>query len=155
MGIVTGATMANFTSLAAARHALLLRLGWNVEGQGLFGGPPITVVTNEESHVSVFASLQMLGLGRGRVTRVAADEQGRMRPEALQTALRGLTTPSIVCAQAGNVNTGAFDPLHAIAPLVHAAGGWLHVDGAFGAWAAGSVVEAFDEGTGACRFHRG
>ena len=136
MGIVTGATMANFTSLAAARHALLLQLGWNVEEQGLFGAPPITVVTNEESHVSVFASLQMLGLGRERVTRVAADEQGRMRPDALQATLRELTTPAIVCAQAGNVNTGAFDPLHAIAPLVHAAGGWLHVDGAFGAWAA-------------------
>ena len=136
MGIVTGATMANFTSLAAARHALLLRLGWNAEEQGLFGAPPIAVITNDESHVTVFASLQMLGLGRSRVTRVAADEQGRMRPDALEAALRDLSIPAIVCAQAGNVNTGAFDPLHAIAPLVHNAGGWLHVDGAFGAWAA-------------------
>jgi len=136
MGVVTGATMANFTSLAAARHALLLRLGWNVEEQGLFGAPPIAVVTNEESHVSVFASLQMLGLGRARVSRVAADEQGRMRPDALEATIRELRTPAIVCAQVGNVNTGAFDPLSAIAPMVHDAGGWLHVDGAFGVWAA-------------------
>jgi hypothetical protein len=90
MGVVTGATMANFTSLAAARHALLLRLGWNVEEQGLFGAPPIAVVTNEESHVSVFASLQMLGLGRARVSRVAADEQGRMRPTRSKATLREL-----------------------------------------------------------------
>jgi len=136
MGIVTGATMANFTCLAAARHALLLRLGWNVEEQGLFGAPAIPVITNDESHITVFASLQMLGLGRSRVTRVAADEQGRMRPDALAAILRDVSTPAIVCAQAGNVNTGAFDPLDAIAPLVHDAGGWLHVDGAFGAWAA-------------------
>ena len=138
MGVVTGATMANFTSLAAARHALLMRLHWNVEEQGLFGAPPIAVVTNEESHVTIFAALQMLGLGRARVTRVPADEQGRMRPDKLQSVLRELELPAIVCAQAGNVNSGAFDPVREIASIVHDAGGWLHVDGAFGAWAAAS-----------------
>jgi glutamate/tyrosine decarboxylase-like PLP-dependent enzyme len=138
MGIVTGATMANFTSLAAARHAVLRQAGWDVEEQGLFGAPEIHVVTSDESHISVFASLQMLGLGRSRVRRVATDEQGRMRADALKSALAGLTGPIIVCAQAGNVNTGSFDPLAGIAPVVHDAGGWLHVDGAFGIWAAAS-----------------
>ncbi|PYO80361.1 MAG: aspartate aminotransferase family protein [Gemmatimonadetes bacterium] len=138
MGIVTGGTMGNFTGLAAGRHMLLARAGWEVEEQGLFGAPEFAVLTSDESHMSVFASLQMLGLGRSRVTRIAADEQGRMRPDALREALSRLTTPALVCAQAGNVNTGAFDPLDAIAQLVHDAGGWLHVDGAFGAWAAAS-----------------
>jgi glutamate/tyrosine decarboxylase-like PLP-dependent enzyme len=136
LGIVTGATMANFTSLAAARHALLLRRDWNVEEQGLFGAPPIAVVANEESHVSIFAALQMLGLGRARVTRVPADDQGRMRPDALRSALHDVGGRAIVCGQAGNVNSGAFDPLREIASIVHDGGGWLHVDGAFGAWAA-------------------
>jgi glutamate/tyrosine decarboxylase-like PLP-dependent enzyme len=136
MGIVTGATMANFTSLAAARHAVLRRSGWDVEEQGLFGAPEIHVLTSDESHVSVFASLQMLGLGRSRVTRIATDGQGRMRAIALSAALERLSGPIIVCAQAGNVNTGSFDPLDDIAPLAHAANGWLHVDGAFGVWAA-------------------
>jgi glutamate/tyrosine decarboxylase-like PLP-dependent enzyme len=138
LGLVTGGTMANFTSLAAARHAVLRRAGWNVEEEGLFGAPPITVFTSDESHVSIFASLQMLGLGRSRVTRVETDEQGRMRPDALRRELEGVIGPIIVCAQAGNVNTGAFDPLAEIAPIVQGAGGWLHVDGAFGAWAAAS-----------------
>jgi len=136
MGIVTGATMANFTSLAAARHAVARRVGWDVEERGLFGAPEINVLTSDESHVSVFASLQMLGLGRSRVTRIATDDQGRMRRYALKTAIEGRSGPIIVCAQAGNVNTGAFDPLNDIAPVVHGAGGWLHVDGAFGVWAA-------------------
>ena len=139
LGFTTGGTMANFTALAAARCALLRSVGWNVEEQGLFGAPAITVVTNAESHVSIFASLQMLGLGRERVVRVAADGQGRMRPDALREALAGINTPVLVCAQAGNVNTGAFDPLPEIVPLVRERGGhkvWLHVDGAFGLWAA-------------------
>lgn len=136
MGIVTGATMANFTSLAAARHAVLRTAGWDIEEQGLFGAPEIHVLTSDESHISIFASLQMLGLGRSRVTRIAADDQGRMRPDALKTSLANLSGPIIVCAQAGNVNTGAFDPIAEIAPLVHDANGWLHVDGAFGVWAA-------------------
>ncbi len=140
LGFTTGGTMANFTALAAARHALLKTVGWNVEEQGLFGAPAITVVTNAESHVSIFASLQMLGLGRERVIRVPTDAQGRMRPDALQAALVGITTPVLVCAQAGNVNTGAFDPLPEIVPLVRACHGWLHVDGAFGLWAAASAA---------------
>lgn len=138
LGIVTGATMANFTGLAAARHAMLARAGWDVEERGLFGAPEFAVVTSDESHISIFAALQMLGLGRARVTRIATDAQGRMRADTLQGTLRGIDTPVVVCAQAGNVNTGAFDPLADIAAMVHAAGGWLHVDGAFGAWAAAS-----------------
>ena len=140
LGFTTGGTMANFTALAAARHALLQTLGWNVEEHGLFDAPAITVVTSAESHVSIFASLQMLGLGRERVIRVPTDAQGRMRPDELQVALSRISTPVLVCAQAGNVNTGAFDPLPEIVPLVHSRGGWLHVDGAFGLWAAASSV---------------
>jgi len=138
LGFVTGATMANFTSLAAARHALLKSAGWHVEEQGLFGAPPIPVITSEESHVTVFASLQMLGLGRERVIRIPTDGQGRMRPDELRSALATVDAPALVCAQAGNVNTGSFDPLPEIAALVHGHRGWLHVDGAFGAWAAAS-----------------
>ncbi len=137
-GFVTGGTMANFTCLGAARHALFRDAGWDVERHGLFGAPPITVVTSEESHVSIFASLQMLGLGRERVTRIPTDEQGRMRPDELRSSLDEIDTPVLVCAQAGNVNTGAFDPIDRIAPIVHARPGWLHVDGAFGTWAAAS-----------------
>lgn len=136
MGIVTGGTMANFTALAAARHALLKSVGWDVEARGLFDAPPITVVTSDESHITIFAALQMLGLGRERVIRVPTDAQGRMRPDELATALAQATSPVLVCVQAGNVNTGSFDPLPEIIPLVRACGGWLHVDGAFGGWAA-------------------
>ncbi len=113
------------------------RVGWNVEEDGLVGAPPIAVVVGEEAHVTIFASLQMLGLGRGRVHRVAADEQGRMRPDALRETLARIDGPTIVCAQAGNVNTGAFDPLPEIAAAVRERpNAWLHVDGAFGLWAA-------------------
>jgi glutamate/tyrosine decarboxylase-like PLP-dependent enzyme len=142
LGFTTGATMANFTALAAARHALLRNVGWDVEEQGLPGAPVFTVVTSDESHVTIFAALQMLGLGRGRVTRVAADEQGRMRADALRSTLAGIAGPVLVCAQAGNVNTGAFDPLPDIAACVHDRSGWLHVDGAFGMWAAASPAHA-------------
>ncbi len=135
-GFTSGATMANFTALAAARHRVLADVGWDVEDRGLFGAPEVTVIIGEEAHATVGAALQMLGLGRARVVRVAADDQGRMRADALGSALTGITGPTIVCAQAGNVNTGAFDPLAAIAGLVHERGGWLHVDGAFGLWAA-------------------
>ena len=138
VGFVTGGTMANFTGLAAARHALFRRLGWDVEAQGLIGAPEITVVTNEESHVSIFASLQMLGLGRDRVVKVPADQQGRMQPEGLKRLLADIHTPVLVCAQAGNVNTGAFDPLTEIAACLQDQRAWLHVDGAFGLWAAAS-----------------
>jgi glutamate/tyrosine decarboxylase-like PLP-dependent enzyme len=138
VGFVTGATMANFTALAAARHAVLARVGWDVERQGLQGAPPVTVITHEGTHVTVFASLQMLGLGRegDRVRQIAADDQGRMRPEALREALTTIDGPAIVCAQAGNVNTGAFDPFEELIPIAHEGGAWVHVDGAFGIWAA-------------------
>jgi glutamate/tyrosine decarboxylase-like PLP-dependent enzyme len=138
VGFVTGGTMGNFTALAAARHALLKQVGWDVEKEGLIGAPSITVVTSDESHVSIFASLQMLGLGSGRVVRVPADDQGRMRSDQLRSLLANIKTPVLVCAQAGNVNTGAFDPIGEIATRVHDHAGWLHVDGAFGLWAAAS-----------------
>jgi glutamate/tyrosine decarboxylase-like PLP-dependent enzyme len=141
VGFVTGGTMANFTALAAARHALLGKLGWNVEQQGLFGAPTITVVTSDESHVSIFASLQMLGLGSGQVVRVPTDDQGRMRSDKLRSILAGIQTPVLVCAQAGNVNTGSFDPIPEIEACIREHRGWLHVDGAFGLWAAASPVQ--------------
>jgi len=131
-GFVTGATMANFTALAAARHVELQQAGWNVEADGLFGAPPITVVVGEEAHSTLFKSLGLLGLGRKRVVRVPVDGQGRMRAEKLPR----LSGPTIVCAQAGNVNTGAFDPIQEVCRKAHAAGAWVHVDGAFGLWAA-------------------
>jgi glutamate/tyrosine decarboxylase-like PLP-dependent enzyme len=139
LGFTTGGTMANFTALAAARHALLQAAGWDVEVEGLFGAPPLTVITSEESHVSIFAALQMLGLGRERVVRIPTDDQGRMRVDELRVILARVTTPVLVCAQAGNVNTGAFDPISEIVPLVIERQGWLHVDGAFGMWAAAST----------------
>ncbi len=132
--VVTGATMANFAALAAARHALLERAGWDVESDGLFGAPPITVVVGEEVHSSLLKALGMLGLGRKRVVQVPVDGQGRMRADALPH----LNELTIVCLQAGNVNTGAFDPAGAICPEAQAAGAWIHVDGAFGLWAATS-----------------
>ncbi len=134
VGFVTGATMANFTALAAARHALLEKLGWDVESQGLFGAPPITVIVGGEVHVSLLKALGLLGLGRDRVVRVPVDGQGRMNAERMP-AIEG---PTIVCIQAGNVNTGAFDPADAIAARLRGTGAWLHVDGAFGLWAAAS-----------------
>jgi glutamate/tyrosine decarboxylase-like PLP-dependent enzyme len=133
-GFVTGAQIANFTSLAAARHAVLRKVGWDVEADGLFGAPPITVVTGEEMHVTVGKALAMLGLGKNRVVRVPTDGQGRMRTDALPR----LNGPAIVCAQAGNVNTGAFDPFLPICEWAHSAGAWVHIDGAFGLWAAAS-----------------
>ncbi len=136
VGFTTGATMASFTGIAAGRHALLARSGWDVERQGLFGAPEFPVIVSDESHVTIFAALQMLGMGRDRVIRVPTDDQGRMRPDALHETLAGLDRPALVCAQAGNVNTGAFDPLPPIVEAVRANGGWLHVDGAFGLWAA-------------------
>jgi glutamate/tyrosine decarboxylase-like PLP-dependent enzyme len=138
VGFVTGATMANFTALAAARHEVLRRAGWDVEEQGLIGAPPVHVVVGDEVHVTVFAALRMLGLGAGRVHRVPADEQGRMQADGLRRVLSSLDGPTIVCAQAGNVNTGAFDPVGEIASAAHAHGAWLHIDGAFGLWAAAS-----------------
>jgi glutamate/tyrosine decarboxylase-like PLP-dependent enzyme len=142
VGFTTGCMMANFTALAAARHAVLARRGWDVETHGLYGAPEIDVVIGAEAHVTIHAALQMLGLGRDRVKRVQADAQGRMDAAALRDVLATCEGPLIVCAQAGNVNTGAFDPLDEIATAVHASKGWLHVDGAFGLWANASPALA-------------
>src|SRR5215510_4179558 len=131
---VTGATMANFAALAAARRAVLRKAGWNVEEDGLFGAPPIRIVVGDEVHASVLKALSLLGLGRARVERVPVDDQGRMRADALP----GLSGATIVCIQAGNVNTGAFDPAREICAAARDAGAWTHVDGAFGLWAAAS-----------------
>jgi glutamate/tyrosine decarboxylase-like PLP-dependent enzyme len=130
-GFVTGATVANFAALAAARHVVLARAGWNVEADGLFGAPAITVITGEEAHPTLLKSLGMLGLGRNRVVRVPVDDQGRMRADALP-AIKG---PTILCLQAGNVNTGAFAPFGRLIEAAQAAGAWVHIDGAFGLWA--------------------
>lgn len=130
IGFVTGATMGNFTALAAARHAQLAKVGWDVEADGLFGAPPITVIVGEEVHISLLKALGMLGLGQKRLVRVPVDEQGRMRADALPP----ISGPTIVCLQAGNVNTGANDPIGEICQIAHAAGAWVHVDGAFGLW---------------------
>ena len=135
VGLVTGATMANFTALAAARNALLAQAGWDVEARGLFGAPEVNVVVGGEVHSSVFLSLRLLGFGAARVRTVAADAEGRMRPEALGEVLAGVEGPTVVCLQAGNVCSGAFDPFAVLVPLAKAAGAWVHVDGAFGLWA--------------------
>jgi len=129
---VTGATMANFSALAAARHAVLQRVGYNVEAEGLFGAPEITVVVGEEVHPSLIKSLGMLGLGRSRVLKVPTDSQGRLRASLLPS----VAPPAIICLQAGNVNTGAFDPIREACAHAHGSGAWVHVDGAFGIWAA-------------------
>jgi glutamate/tyrosine decarboxylase-like PLP-dependent enzyme len=138
-GFVTGATMANFTALAAARHALLMNQGWDVGARGLYGAPEIKVVVGEEVHVSALKALSMLGLGRERVVRVPVDDQGRMRAGALPE----LDEMSIVCIQAGNVNTGAFDPAAEVCSAAHRAGAWVHVDGAFGLWALADPTRAY------------
>src|SRR5262245_7918527 len=138
VGFVTGAQMASFTAILAARHHLLQQAGWDVERHGLFGAPPLDVVVSDESHRTIFRARRMAGLGAERVHRVEADGQGRMRPDRLETILRAGNGPCIICAQIGNVNTGAADPIAAIVPLARERGAWLHVDGAFGLWAATS-----------------
>ncbi len=132
VGFTTGATMGNFTCLAAARHAVLERAGWDVEADGLAGAPPIRIVVGEHVHASMIVALRYLGLGPGRAERVPADAQGAMLADELSLG----DGPTIVCAQAGEVNSGAFDPLAEIADACRASGAWLHVDGAFGLWAA-------------------
>ncbi|HZX78008.1 pyridoxal phosphate-dependent decarboxylase family protein [Lysobacter sp.] len=139
VGFVTGCQMANFTCLAAARHAVLERAGWDVEADGLIGAPRIHVVASVEAHITIDVALRYLGLGTRSVHRVATDEQGRMDADALRDVLATLEGPVIVCAQAGNVNTGAFDPLAEIGRLARERGAWLHVDGAFGLWARASA----------------
>jgi glutamate/tyrosine decarboxylase-like PLP-dependent enzyme len=138
VGFTTGATMASFAALAAARSAVLARVGYDVEAQGLGRAPEIALFAGEAAHATILAAVQMLGLGRDRVRLVPADGAGRMRSEALGEALADVSGPAIVCAQAGEVNTGSCDPLDEIAALCQARGAWLHVDGAFGLWAAAS-----------------
>ncbi|HET9497848.1 MAG TPA: pyridoxal-dependent decarboxylase [Candidatus Limnocylindria bacterium] len=137
VGLPTGAGLGNAVGLAAGRHAVLAREGWDVEARGLYGAPGITVVIGDEAHATVLTALQYLGLGRERVVKVAADEQGRMRADALASQVADVAGPLLLVAQAGNVNTGAFDPMPAIADAVAAhPNAWIHVDGAFGLWAA-------------------
>ncbi len=133
-GFVTGASMANLAALAAARHALLSRLGWDVEAMGLYGAPELRVIVSDEIHVSLTKALSLLGLGRDRVMRVPTDSQGRLQSEHLPA----LDDRTIVCVQAGNVNTGAFDPVAEVCRRARQAGAWVHVDGAFGLWALAS-----------------
>jgi glutamate/tyrosine decarboxylase-like PLP-dependent enzyme len=135
VGFVTGCQMANFTCLAAARHGVLRRAGWDVEQDCLYGAPHINLIASAESHVTIDVALRYLGFGTRAILRVETDEQGRMRPERLRRLLENVSGPTIVCAQAGNVNTGGFDPLREIADVAHEHGAWLHVDGAFGLWA--------------------
>jgi glutamate/tyrosine decarboxylase-like PLP-dependent enzyme len=142
VGFVTGGQMANFTGIAAGRHAVLARAGYDVEEDGLRGAPPVHVVIGAEAHVTVLTALRLLGLGSGRAVRVSADGQGRMQVDALRRALASLDGPTIVCTQAGNVNTGAFDPVGEISDIAHERGAWVHVDGAFGLWAAAAPARA-------------
>jgi glutamate/tyrosine decarboxylase-like PLP-dependent enzyme len=135
---VTGATTANLSALAAARHVVLANAGWNVESDGLIGAPDVKLVVGGEAHPTLFKSLGLLGLGRNKVIKVPVDGQGRMRVDALPP----LSSNTIVCTQAGNVNTGAFDPIQEICRRAHDAGAWVHVDGAFGLWAAAAPSRA-------------
>jgi glutamate/tyrosine decarboxylase-like PLP-dependent enzyme len=140
VGFVTGAMIANFTCLAAARHDVLRRAGWDVEGDGLHGAPPVTVIVGEERHETVDVALRFLGLGEQRSLTVPADDQGRIRLDTLTDILAQVgNTPLIVCLQAGNVHSGAFDPIAEAVDLAHQYGAWVHVDGAFGLWAAASA----------------
>jgi glutamate/tyrosine decarboxylase-like PLP-dependent enzyme len=135
--------MAHFTCLAAARHAVLKKAGWDVEEQGLFGAPEIEVIVGSEAHATIHTALQYLGLGRARVTTVESDEQGRIRLDDLERKLPVPGRPVIVCLQAGNVNTGSFDPFGPAIELVRSRcpDAWIHVDGAFGLWAAASSAQ--------------
>jgi glutamate/tyrosine decarboxylase-like PLP-dependent enzyme len=139
VGFVTGAMVANFTCLAAARHEVLRRVGWNVERDGLHGAPEVTVIVGEERHETVDVALRFLGLGEFRSVAVPADDQGRIRLDALADTLAQTGgSPLILCLQAGNVHSGAFDPIGDAVDLAHQHGAWVHIDGAFGLWAAAS-----------------
>ncbi|MBL8701491.1 MAG: aspartate aminotransferase family protein [Alphaproteobacteria bacterium] len=135
VGFVTGATVANFVCLAAARGEVLRRLGWDVETKGLFGAPPFDVVIGDDAHSTVFSALQFLGLGHDRVRRVETDDQGRVRPAAFARAMAACDVPPVVVLQAGQLNTGAFDPMPELLAPARERGAWIHVDGAFGLWA--------------------
>jgi glutamate/tyrosine decarboxylase-like PLP-dependent enzyme len=142
VGLVTGATVANFVCVAAARSEVLRRVGWDVEADGLFGAPPIEVLIGADAHITVFSGLRYLGLGDKRVRTIATDDAGRMLPAAFERALREAKGPVIAIAQAGQINTGASDPFREIAPMARDHGAWLHVDGAFGLWAQASPAQA-------------
>ena len=135
VGFVTGATMANFVGLAAARGEVLRRVGWNADAQGLFGAPPIQVLIGADAHATVYSALQFLGLGHERVTRLATNAMGAIALPAFEQALRDAQGPLIVILQAGQINTGAFDDFARLIPLARARGAWVHVDAAFGLWA--------------------
>ena len=135
VGFVTGGTTANFTALAAARGAVLRRHGWDPDSDGLFGAPPLTVFLGDDAHTSVFSALGYLGLGRKRVQRIETDREGRMLANDLAKRIGTAPGPAIVIAQAGQINTGAFDPFRELVEIARMAEAWLHVDGAFGLWA--------------------
>ena len=135
IGFTTGATIANATCLAAARSSVLLKAGWDPDADGLFGAPPVHVLVGADAHASVFAALQLIGFGRKRVIPIATDAQGRILPAALKAAIVPLSGPKLIVAQAGQINTGDFDPFTEIAAIAKAHDAWLHVDGAFGLWA--------------------
>jgi glutamate/tyrosine decarboxylase-like PLP-dependent enzyme len=135
IGFATGATVANAICLAAARTRTLLEVGWDPDADGLFGAPPVAVFIGADAHSSLFSSLQIIGFGYNRVTKIATDEQGRMQPKALADAIGKHEGPKVVIATAGQINTGAFDPFIELAAIAKGAGAWLHVDGAFGLWA--------------------
>lgn len=135
VGFATGATVANFVCLAAARGEVLRRAGWDVEAKGLFDAPPISVIVGDDAHTTVFSALQFLGLGHDRVVRIQTDDQGRIVGSAFAEATRNISGACIAILQAGQVNTGAFDPFVDLIPLARQCGAWIHVDGAFGLWA--------------------
>ncbi len=135
VGFVSGATLANFVGLVAARGHVLRQAHWDVEADGLFGAPPVAVFIGAQAHATVFSSLRLMGFGDRRVIQVESDTEGRMRLAALELALKDHTGPAVVVAQAGHINSGAFDPVGAIADLAHEHDAWVHVDGAFGLWA--------------------
>lgn len=135
VGVVSGATVANAQAIIAARDALLARQGWDIGENGLFGAPDIPVIIGADAHSAPMAGVRYAGLGLGRATRVDTDDQGRIRLDALADALTDCKTPPLVILQAGQINTGAFDPFAQAIPMVHEKSGWVHVDGAFGLWA--------------------
>ncbi|HEY5781097.1 MAG TPA: aminotransferase class V-fold PLP-dependent enzyme [Lysobacter sp.] len=138
VGFVTGCQMANFTCLAAARHGVLRRAGWDVEADGLYGAPRVNIVASAEAHITIDVAMRYLGFGTRSIQRVESDEQGRMRADRLAGLMASLEGPTIICSQAGNVNTGAVDPLREIGAIAQRHQAWLHVDGAFGLWARAS-----------------
>lgn len=151
VGFVTGATVANFVCLAAARGEVLRRVGWDVEANGLFGAPPISVLIGDDAHTTVFSALQFLGLGHDRLIRVATDSQGRMLPDDFARRAAEVQGPAIAILQAGQINTGAFDPFTELVPTARQIGAWVHIDGAFGCWARASAsLSHFAEGLDAC-----